>query len=117
MFNPVFAKQGYATEALLAFMPRLFERMGHAENGGAEVGGAGCDYALANVDWENRDSIRLLERCGWTRGEFTEDAYTSPMLGLRSDFTYRIARPGLELGDVFKNIEDAEDQPFVPDLQ
>lgn len=103
IFSPAYAGQGYATEALLAFTPALFAMMPIEQT-----------YAEAHVDTENVASLKLLERCGWQRGEVEERAYTSPLLGLRDSVCYRIAREGHELDDpTNKENED----PIVPDLQ
>ncbi|CAD0030429.1 unnamed protein product, partial [Aureobasidium pullulans] len=51
-------------------------------------------FAIARVDVENVSSLKLLERCGWTRGEVEERAYTSALLGVRDDVCFRIAREG-----------------------
>jgi len=113
MFDPRHGKRGYATEALTAFLPRLFARWDSNDGAGSQA----FDYAVAQVDLENLNSVRLLERCGWTRGEATQDAYTSPLLGSRDDITYRIARPGMELKDVMERIRKDEDAgKFVPDV-
>ncbi|KAF2218370.1 acyl-CoA N-acyltransferase [Elsinoe ampelina] len=74
--NPAYQGQGYMTEALLAFLPVLFEAMPTAEQGG-------WDRALALVDEEHVASQRLLERTGWERGGRLEGEYFSPVLGER----------------------------------
>jgi len=103
LFSPTYAGKGYATEALLAFTPALFAAMPKEQT-----------YAEAHVDTENVASIKLLERCGWQRGEVEERAYTSPLLGMRDSVCYKIAREGCSLVDM-KN--KGEDSAFVPDLQ
>lgn len=103
IFSPAYAGQGYATEALLAFTPALFAMMPTEQT-----------FAEAHVDTENVASLKLLERCGWQRGEVEERAYTSPLLGLRDSVCYRIAREGYELHDL---TEKEDEQPIVPDLQ
>lgn len=114
IFHPAYSGKGYATEAVQAFLPKLFEKMPSASSSAA---GQGWDYALARVDVENERSIKLLERCGWTRGEITENEYTSAMLGLRDSVSYMIARPGMKLEDVLEAIRQREEgTPPVPDL-
>jgi ribosomal-protein-alanine N-acetyltransferase len=103
LFSPAYAGKGYATEALLAFTPALFARMPLEQT-----------FAEAQVDTENVASLKLLERCGWQRGEVEERAYTSPLLGLRDSVCYRIARQGCKLDDL---IDKEEEKPHVPDLQ
>lgn len=116
-FNPEYSGQGYATEALQAFIPKLFERMS-SDSADSSAAGQAWDYAIARVDVENVSSMRLLERCGWTRGEITKNEYANPVLGLRDAVAYRIARPGMVLEDVLEAIRQKEEgSPFVPDLQ
>lgn len=103
-FCPVHGGKGYATEALLAFTPALFAAMPEEYK-----------FAVAHVDVENVSSLRLLERCGWTKGEVEERAYTSALLGVRDSVCYRIAREGHRLEDVLGKEED--EGPPVPDLQ
>ena len=103
IFSPAYAGQGYATEALLAFTPALFAVMPVEQT-----------FAEAHVDTENVASLKLLERCGWQRGEVEERAYTSPLLGLRDSVCYRIAREGYKLEDMVKK---EGEEAFVPDLQ
>ncbi|THZ83852.1 acyl-CoA N-acyltransferase [Aureobasidium pullulans] len=103
-FSPSHAGRGYATEALLAFTPALFKMMPAEQK-----------FAVARVDVENVSSLKLLERCGWTKGEVEERAYTSALLGVRDDVCFRIAREGYRLEDVLGQEED--DEPLVPDLQ
>lgn len=72
----------------------------------------------AHVDTENINSMKLLERCGWTKCEATKDDYTSAQLGIRDAVTYRIARPGMNLEDVVNAMKVVEDErPPVPDLK
>lgn len=105
IFAPQYSRKGYATEALQAFTPHLFAAMPAHQL-----------FAEAHVDPENVASIALLERCGWTRsGVQVQDAYVSPVLGLRDSVCYRIARDGYKLEDVL--LFDEEEDPFVPDLQ
>lgn len=103
IFSPAYAGQGYATEALLAFTPALFAMMPVEQT-----------FAEAHVDTENVASLKLLERCGWQRGEVEERAYTSPLLGLRDSVCYRIAREGHGLEDL---MDKEEEQPMIPDLR
>ncbi|KAG8623605.1 hypothetical protein KVT40_008581 [Elsinoe batatas] len=86
--NPAYQGQGFMTEALLAFLPVLFEVMPSAEQ-------RGWDMALALVDEEHLASQKLLERTGWERGGRLEGEYFSPILGERRnavEFWY--SRPG-----------------------
>jgi ribosomal-protein-alanine N-acetyltransferase len=103
LFSPAHGGQGYATEALLAFTPAFFAMMPVEQT-----------FAEAHVDTENVASLKLLERCGWQRGEVEERAYTSPMLGLRDSVCYRIARKGCKLEDL---VSKQEEKAFIPDLQ
>lgn len=119
IFHPAYGKQGYATEALTAFLPHYFERLPRPATSGADVvvGEEGWDFVVAHVDCGNVNSIRLLERVGFTEGEKRERAYVSGMLGERADVTFRLARPGLRLEDVFERAREAEEEgPPVPDL-
>lgn len=119
LFSPGYRKQGYATEALKAFVPKFFEQLPSSATSSPEDGSVqSIDYIQAHVDNENVDSMKLLERCGWTRCEVTKDDYTSAQLGIRDAVTYRIARPGLKLEDVVNAMKVVEDEgPPVPDLQ
>jgi ribosomal-protein-alanine N-acetyltransferase len=103
LFSPTYAGKGYATEALLAFTPALFAVMPMEQT-----------YAEAHVDLENVASLKLLERCGWQRGETAEGDYTSPLLGLRDSVCYRIAREGFDLEDL---VNKEKDEAFVPPVQ
>jgi ribosomal-protein-alanine N-acetyltransferase len=103
LFSPAYGGKGYATEALLAFTPALFAMMPVEQT-----------YAEAHVDTENVASIKLLERCGWQRGEVEERAYTSPLLGLRDSVCYKIAREGCDLEAV---VSREDEKAFVPDLR
>jgi ribosomal-protein-alanine N-acetyltransferase len=103
LFSPAYGGKGYATEALLGFAPALFAMMPVEQT-----------YAEAHVDVENVASIKLLERCGWQKGEITEKDYTSPLLGLRDSVCYKIAREGYDLENVMNK---EEERAFVPDLQ
>lgn len=119
LFNPNYGKQGYATEALNAFVPKFFEQLPSSTNCSSEDGSVqSIDYIQAYVDTENINSMKLLERCGWTRCEVTKDDYTSAQLGLRDAVTYRKARPGMNLEDVVNAMKVVEDEePPVPDLK
>lgn len=125
-FHPGYARQGYATEALQAFLPSLFAVMPACCSSssssfpsgtvdGVADAGQGYDYAQAFCDVENVASIRLLERCGFTRGEVLEGDYESPLLGLRDAVRFRIARPGTRLKDA--TAVGGDEPPPVPDLQ
>ncbi|KAI5199982.1 acyl-CoA N-acyltransferase [Aureobasidium subglaciale] len=106
LFSPSHAGKGYATEALLAFVPALFAIMPEGQK-----------FAEALVDTENMASIKLLQRCGWKQwGGVQQGDYTSPLLGVRDSVCYRIAREGCELEDTVVEGED-EERAFVPDLQ
>lgn len=89
---------------------------GSAALGGAEVT-EGYDFSRAFVDVGNVASQRLLERCGWTRGEVLERDYESPQLGIRDAVVFRIARPGMKLEDVMAVDGDVDGPPPVPDIQ
>ncbi|KAL1310768.1 hypothetical protein AAFC00_001017 [Neodothiora populina] len=121
-FNSDYGKQGYATEALLAFLPKLFEIMpsslSMSESAEDIVNGQPpMDYIQAHVDVENQPSMKLLERAGFSRGEVTKGAYTSGTLGLRDAVTYRLPRPGMRLEDVVDSLKKTEEAgPPVPDL-
>ncbi|KAK5109923.1 hypothetical protein LTR62_006412 [Meristemomyces frigidus] len=92
--------KGYATEALRALLPVVFEFMPRA--GGD---GTGFDYIEAGIDPENQASRRVLEKCGFTFYRVTKQDFNHPTKGLRDSAWYRIARPGttLELSHVQHN--------------
>ena len=80
--------KGYATEALAAFMPLLWNHMGQDAPKDARY-----DYATAFTDPENKGSQRVLEKCGFALSEITLQDFQSPTLGLRDTAAYRAERP------------------------
>ncbi|GAB7352237.1 hypothetical protein MBLNU459_g2709t1 [Dothideomycetes sp. NU459] len=103
LFHPAYARQGYATEALRAYVQRMFEVMPSCAAGAAQDPPVeGFDLARAFCDVENAPSINLLLRCGFTRGEVIERDYESGILGWRDGVCLRIARPGMRLEDVMR---------------
>lgn len=112
IFHPNYSGRGYATEALQAFVQKLFSIMPSpsaeyrvAEKSDSEPGGA-FDYVKAGVDLDNGPSIRLLKRCGFTRGEVMKEAYLNQRLGRRDAFAFRLARPGMRLEDVCDELKN-----------
>lgn len=85
--------KGYATEALQAFIPRLFDAMPSAAMGG-------YDYIEACTDSQNTPSQRGLTKCDFTRCETCEGDFVNPALGLRDSSYFRIARPGKTLQEL-----------------
>ncbi|KAK4548869.1 hypothetical protein LTR36_008642 [Oleoguttula mirabilis] len=119
LVHPDYAGKGYATEALQALTPRLFERMPPASKGGV-----GCDYIEASTDSENWASRRVLDKCGFTYCETRLKDFENPALGLRDTSVFRIPRPGKTLEELRPLMpkkpgvaSGAIDEGFVPPIQ
>ncbi|KAK5124367.1 hypothetical protein LTR85_001584 [Meristemomyces frigidus] len=119
LVDPDYAGKGYATEALRALIPRLFERMPPASERGV-----GCDYIEASTDSENWASQRVLEKCAFTYCETRLQDFENPTLGLRDTTVFRIPRPGKTLEDLDPLApvkpgvaSKAVDEEFVPPFQ
>jgi RimJ/RimL family protein N-acetyltransferase len=86
MFNASYWGQGYATEALRAFVPLFFEHF------------SGCEheqykYAEALTDTELVSSQNVLLKVGFKLHERREKDFDNPVLGIRDTLVYRIERP------------------------
>lgn len=75
--------QGYATEALAAYMEVYW-------NYAKEV-----DYMVGNVDPENIPSIKVLKKCGFVAVDYLVKNIVLPALGMRDTIVFRIERPRL----------------------
>jgi RimJ/RimL family protein N-acetyltransferase len=88
MIHPAYWGQGYATEALRAFLEVLFKRNLERE------------AYVAVVDGENPASSRVLEKLGFKRRagrvEGEKQTWENPTLGTREAVTYDITREGFE---------------------
>ena len=111
--------KGYASEALRALMPALFERMPSASKGGL-----GFDHIEALTASQNWASRKVLQKCGFTYCEIHFQDFENPVLGLCDTTVYKIARPGTTLEELgllpqrFTNEEvDVVDQELVPPIQ
>ena len=93
MFHPDSWGKGYATEAMVAYMPLLWEHVDPA----TAPEWRRYDYSEAFTDAENATSRKLLEKLGFTLWEIRRQEFNSPNLGLRDTAVYRIARPGAAL--------------------
>jgi [ribosomal protein S5]-alanine N-acetyltransferase len=107
-----YAGKGYATEALVALLPAIFEIMPSACEGGT-----GYDYVDACTDKENKASQRVLIKAGFSHYETVKDGFNSPSLGLRDIVWYRIDRPGTTLELPRQSAIANEDDAFIPPLQ
>ena len=80
-FHPDVWGQGYATEALKAFMVLYWALR------------PSVDAVEAKTDVENEASIRVLSKCGFENVEMLRDNISLPAMGLRSSYLFRIERP------------------------
>lgn len=81
VFHPDVWGQGYATEALKAFMALYWELR------------PSVDAVEAKTDVEHKGSIRVLSKCGFENVEMLRDNISLPAMGLRSSYLFRIERP------------------------
>ena len=107
--------KGYATEALRAFIPALFEHMSSMSSSNPSTNPPlpAVNYIQAETDQDNHASQNVLRKCGFEFIERLVGAFDSPVLGVRDTVVYRIARPGTKLLD----IGEGEDVGFVPPVQ
>jgi RimJ/RimL family protein N-acetyltransferase len=85
MFNSKYWGQGYATEALRAFMPLFFEHFSRGGNGAYE-------YAEALTDTELVSSQHVLLKAGFRLHARREQDFENPVLGTRDTLVYRMER-------------------------
>lgn len=128
VFHPTFHGQGYATEALRAFLPELWTHMPSAlaaqtgdhltgtdseqhEATGTKV--KGYDYLVAHCITEHVASQRVLEKVGFVRGSVVEKMYVNPQGVLRDSVAYLLLRPGLEFADVVPSLNQ-EERSWMP---
>nr|POE48030.1 putative n-acetyltransferase ynad [Quercus suber] len=119
LINADHAGKGYATEALTAIVAFLFDQWPRASEGRALANGTGFDHVEAMTDTENHGSMRVLEKCGFTRcATLPKDFENAALPGLRDTAVFRIARPGHTLADLglLPENED-EDEKFVPPVE
>jgi RimJ/RimL family protein N-acetyltransferase len=86
MFNASFWGQGYATEALRAFIPLFFQHFSGHE-------GEMYRYAEALTDPELVSSQNVLSKAGFALYERREKDFDNPVLGIRDTLVYRLERP------------------------
>ncbi|KAF1840266.1 acyl-CoA N-acyltransferase [Cucurbitaria berberidis CBS 394.84] len=89
MFNTSYWGQGYATEALRAFMPLFFQ---HFSGGEHEM----FEYAEAHTDEELVSSQNVLSKVGFKLHETREKDFENPVLGWRDTLVYRMYRPEVQ---------------------
>ncbi|GIZ48667.1 hypothetical protein CKM354_001171800 [Cercospora kikuchii] len=112
MLHPDFFGKGYATEGMRAFIPAYFERVPPASEGGT-----GHDLIDAYADTENRASMKVLEKLGFTKCETLFNEFEGPM-GVRDSVVYRLARPGKTLDELgFGKTQAEDDGPPEPPVQ
>ncbi|KAK0258001.1 hypothetical protein LTR91_012998 [Friedmanniomyces endolithicus] len=107
--------KGYATEALRAVIPALFERMPLAS-----IGDTGFDYIEGRTAVENKASQRVLEKAGLSYCETGLQDFENPLRGKSDSVWYRIARPGKtlrELGLIPREVNEDDDKPPTPPIQ
>jgi RimJ/RimL family protein N-acetyltransferase len=80
MINADYWGQGYASEALLGFMPAFFDHYSGQER---------HDFAEALVDSTHTPSRRVLEKAGFALVEVKKQDFKSPSQGLRDMCVYR----------------------------
>jgi RimJ/RimL family protein N-acetyltransferase len=89
MFNATYWGQGYATEALRAFLPMFFEYFSGGEHGR-------FDYAEALTDTELFSSQNVLMKAGFELSEKRVKDFENPVLGWRDTFVYRMYRQDIK---------------------
>jgi RimJ/RimL family protein N-acetyltransferase len=89
MFNSKYWGQGYATEALRAFIPLFFEHFSCGENGAYE-------YAEALTDTELVSSQNVLLKARFKLHARREQDFENPVLGTRDTLVYRVERSDIE---------------------
>jgi RimJ/RimL family protein N-acetyltransferase len=89
MFNASYWGQGYATEALCAFIPLFFQ---HYSGHDGELYG----YAEALTDPELVSSQNVLLKAGFALYERREKDFDNPVLGIRDTLVYRLDRSEAE---------------------
>ncbi|KAK3110849.1 hypothetical protein LTR53_014433 [Teratosphaeriaceae sp. CCFEE 6253] len=115
LLHPDHFGKGYATEALRAFVPAMWDKMPSASEGGT-----GFDYLEGGIIRDNRGSQRVLEKAGFTLCETRVGDFENPMRGLCDSMFYRIARPGRTLEELGMGPVDGDgdaDSPPVPPVQ
>ena len=108
---PAHTGKGYATEALLAFIPAFFAHMSATNPTATSI-----NYICAETDQDNIGSQKVLLKCGFEFVERLVGGFDSPVLGLRDSVVYRVARPGTEL-EIGNGEEEEEEGGFVPPVQ
>lgn len=89
MFNTSYWGQGYATEALRAFMPLFFR---HFSGGKHER----YEYAEAHTDEQLVSSQNVLNKVGFKLHEKREKDFENPILGWRDTWVYRLYRSDIQ---------------------
>ncbi|KZF21425.1 hypothetical protein L228DRAFT_249242 [Xylona heveae TC161] len=87
ILHPAHWGQGYATEALQAFLRLYWKVIPPGQQEG------GYDYAEAHADPENVSSIKVLRKCGFSFIEKREKDVELPLMGVRDTAVFRVARP------------------------
>lgn len=108
------AGRGYATEALSAIVPQLFDRMMPQSEGAV-----GFNYAEGWIDTDNGPSRRILAKCGFVFCEVRPDP-DNEVRSASELAIYRKARPGrtlAELGMLREGEVGADSEPPTPPVQ
>nr|POE65359.1 putative n-acetyltransferase p20 [Quercus suber] len=113
------AGKGYATEALTAIVPFLFDQWQQASEGKPRADRTNFNHIEAMTDAENYGSMRVLEKCEFTRcATLRGDFESAGLPGLRDTVVYRIARPGNTLAELgLLPGEEDGDEKFVPPME
>lgn len=81
IYNESFWGQGYASEALAAYVNVYWDQV------------KTIDAIVAMVDPENIPSIKVLKKCGFVEVEYLVENIVLPALGMRDTVVFRIERP------------------------
>jgi len=112
MIAPDYAGHGYATEAIQAVIPELFDRYPVAN----EIE-PGLNYVEAWTDVNNFASRRILQKCDFTLCEKVVEP-NHPIRGGTETLIFRKARPGMDLHVLrLVAVAGAEDPPPQPPIQ
>jgi len=88
ILNPDVQGQGYATEALKAFLYKYWDYAATSDHCTNQ------DHLSADIDANNLASRKVLEKCGFAFWELRRHDFYSPMLGWTDTEEWRLQRSG-----------------------